>query len=151
MRSKALALLLVEDDESHAEITRRNLEEFKTQMRDLVHLTNGQAALDHLETAASSVNPRRALPDLIMLDLRLPRVDGLEVLTRIKADARLKHIPVIILSTSEAALDVRACYEQGASAYLSKPAEYKQYREVIRAFGEFWLCTSRYVGDGAGG
>jgi CheY-like chemotaxis protein len=82
-----------------------------------------------------------------LLDLRLPRVDGIEVLTRIKADSRLRHIPVIVLSTSEADPDVRAAYEKGASAYLSKPAEFNEYREVIRAFGQFWLRISRYAGD----
>lgn len=130
------SVLLVEDDLAHAEITRRNLEEFSEAIRELVHVSDGQAALDYLSSAR---------PQLILLDLRLPRVDGLEVLTAVKHDEQLKLIPVVILTTSEAETDVRSAYERGANGYLVKPVEFEAFVEVTRAVGAYWLKANRYA------
>jgi two-component system response regulator len=144
MTNRTHSILLVEDDLAHAEITRRNLEEFSAQLRELVHVPDGQAALDYLRDAGGA--PAAAgLPNLILLDLRLPRVDGLEVLRRVKHDARLKVIPVIVLTTSRADSDVRGAYERGASGYLVKPVDHAEFLAVTRALGAFWLSANRYV------
>ena len=135
-------ILLVEDDLAHAEITRRNLEEFSPLIRDLVHVADGQAALDYL---SSSDTESQATPNLILLDLRLPLVDGLEVLRQVKLDTRLKTIPVVVLTTSKADADVRGAYERGASGYLVKPIEYGEYLALTRALGQFWLTANQYV------
>lgn len=135
-----LSVLLVEDDVAHAEITRRNLGGFGHRLRELVHVEDGQQALDYLfgeDTAA------RDLPDLILLDLRLPRVDGFEVLRRVKQAERLRRIPVVVLTTSEAEIDVRAAYEGGASSYLVKPVDFDKFVAMIAAFGTFWLTHNR--------
>jgi two-component system, response regulator len=135
-------ILLVEDDLAHAEITRRNLEEFSPHIRDLVHVADGQAALDYLTTGDGEA---QAMPNLILLDLRLPRVDGLEVLRQVKLDTRLRTIPVVVLTTSKADSDVRDAYERGASGYLVKPIEYGEYLALTRALGQFWLTANQYV------
>jgi two-component system response regulator len=139
-----ISILLVEDDLAHAEITRRNLEEFGLALRELVHVGDGQAAIDYL-IDASSPQPSAALPQLILLDLRLPRVDGLEVLSYVKCDATLHHIPVVVLTTSGADADVRVAYRRGANGYLVKPVVYEQFLELTRAFGTFWLRFNRYA------
>jgi CheY-like chemotaxis protein len=141
-RRKQHSILLVEDDLAHAEITRRNLEEFAGNVSELVHVSDGQAALDYLRDAGGS--PPNALPNLILLDLRLPRVDGLEVLQRVKHHARWKRIPVVVLTTSDAEPDVRGAYDRGANGYLVKPLEYEEFLAVTRAIGAFWLQANRY-------
>jgi two-component system, response regulator len=135
-------ILLIEDDLAHAEITRRNLEEFSPHIRDLVHVADGQAALDYL---SSSDAEAPATPNLILLDLRLPRVDGLEVLRQIKLDMRLKSIPVVVLTTSHTEADVRGAYERGANGYLVKPIQHADYLALTRALGQFWLTANQYV------
>jgi two-component system, response regulator len=140
--TESYKILLVEDDPAHAEITRRNLEEFSPHIRDLVHVSDGQAALDYL---SSSDGDPPAQPNLILLDLRLPRVDGLEVLRRVKLDERLKSIPIVVLTTSKTDADVRGAYERGANGYLVKPIEYGQYLALTRALGQFWLTANHYV------
>ncbi|HEY6877821.1 MAG TPA: response regulator [Polyangiales bacterium] len=134
----ALTILLVEDDVAHAEITRRNLVEFRERVRELVHVQDGQAALDYLFSGP------RARPDLVLLDLRLPRVDGFEVMRRIKGCPELRHVPVVVLTTSSAERDMRKAYEGGASSYLVKPVDFQQFVAMMRAFAAFWLMHNRF-------
>jgi CheY-like chemotaxis protein len=82
-------------------------------------------------------------PDLILLDLNLPRMSGLEVLGELKADERLRHIPVIVLTTSSAERDVRSAYSQGANAYVTKPVDLDRFIHVIGAIEQFWLDVVR--------
>jgi two-component system, response regulator len=131
-----LTVLLIEDDEAHAEIARRNLSAYA--LRELVHAHDGQIALDLL------FGEPRLQPDLILLDLRLPRVDGFELLRRVKAEPTLRHLPVIVLTTSNAEADVRAAYEHGASSYLVKPVDFERFVAMMRAFGAFWLDHNRW-------
>lgn len=142
MKHSPRSILLIEDDVSHAEITRRNLDEFKDDVRELVHVTDGQAALDLLHELRASDEGR--LPDVILLDLRLPKLDGLEFLALVKADDRLRRIPVIVLTTSDAEIDVRVAYDRGANGYLVKPIELERFRELARSFGRYWLQANRY-------
>ncbi|MET0285069.1 MAG: response regulator [Polyangiales bacterium] len=140
--SQALTVLLVEDDAAHAEITRRNLASLGERLGELVHAQDGQVALDFL------FGPRRLRPDLILLDLRLPRVDGFEVLRQVKAADALRHVPVVVLTTSNAESDVRAAYERGASSYLVKPVDFQQFVAMMRAFGAFWFDHNRWPHGG---
>ncbi|HEX5660025.1 MAG TPA: response regulator, partial [Polyangiales bacterium] len=132
--SDGLTVLLIEDDAAHAEIARRNLSPYG--LRELVHADDGQAALDLLFGGG-------LVPDLILLDLRLPRVDGFEVLRRVKAEAALRHVPVIVLTTSSAEADVCSAYKGGASSYLVKPVDFERFVAMMRAFGAFWLDHNR--------
>ena len=100
-----ISVLLIEDDPAHAEIVLRNLTALQGRMRCIAHLRDGQEALDYLHREGAHVDPAHSLrPDLVLLDLRLPRVDGFEVLRRMKATVEVSRIPVVVLSTSEAEL-----------------------------------------------
>jgi CheY-like chemotaxis protein len=143
MTSHPHSILLVEDDLAHAEITRRNLQLHGVSEESLVHVSDGQAAIDYLRGAVGEA-AQVAPPDLILLDLRLPRVDGLEVLAHVKSDAQLRHVPVVVLTTSATELDLRGAYLRGANAYLVKPVVFKEFQELTRAFAGFWLQFNRF-------
>ena len=141
---RPIHILLVEDDPAHAEIVRRNLGDFRVANR-LTHLEDGQAALDYLERPAGErADPARPWPDLILLDLRLPKVDGLEVLRRLEADPELRRIPTVVLTTSAAERDVIAAYDHGAGSYLVKPVDFAKFTQLLEAFGWFWLAWNQY-------
>jgi CheY-like chemotaxis protein len=142
-----ISILLVEDDPAHAEIVLRNLTNLQERVRCIAHLSDGQQALDYLQREGEHSDPLRSpRPDLVLLDLRLPRVDGFEVLRRMKATEDVSHIPVVVLSTSEAERDIAAAYENGACSYLVKPAEFEAYIELIRGLGHYWSDLNRFHG-----
>jgi len=144
IEGKPIRILLVEDDAAHAEIARRNLEAFRV-ANQLHHLGDGQQALDYLTHTGAYAAPAEApRPDLILLDLRLPKVDGIEVLDRLKRDEALRAIPVIVLTTSDAERDITAAYQHGAVSYLTKPVEFSKFVELMEAFGFYWLVWNRF-------
>ena len=139
-----ITILLVEDDPAHAEIVRRNLEDFRVANR-MVHVEDGQAALDYLFRQAAFADPQSSpRPSLILLDLRLPKVDGLEVLRRIKEDEDLKRIPTVVLTTSAAESDTVNAYSHGAGSYLVKPVDFEKFTMLMEAFGFYWLAWNRF-------
>lgn len=139
MNGDARTVLLVEDEPAHAEIVRRNFAEFQPAGR-LLHVADGQAALDYLYRRAGYRDPQRSpRPALILLDLRLPRVDGLEVLKTVKADPELRRIPVVMLTTSAAESDVASAYEHHANSYLVKPVDFPRFVALMEALGRYWL------------
>lgn len=144
LRGKAIHILLVEDDEAHAEIVRRNLLDSRI-ANSLTHLQDGQAALDYLHQANGGAEKVEALlPDLILLDLRLPRVDGQEVLRQLKLDENLRRIPVVILTTSSAELDMVRAYGHGAGSYLVKPVDFDKFKKLMETFGFYWLVWNQF-------
>ena len=144
MKGEAIVILLVEDDEAHAEIVRRNFETSRIANR-LMHVADGQAALDYLyhrnEFSDPATSPR---PGVVLLDLRLPKVDGLEVLKIIKADPKLSAIPVVILTTSNAEGDVANAYNNHANSYLVKPVDFANFTELMKTFGFYWVAWNQY-------
>ncbi|MGB7759549.1 MAG: response regulator [Bryobacteraceae bacterium] len=144
VQGEPIIILLVEDDPAHAEIVRRNLRDFRVANR-IVHMEDGQAALDYLfhqgTYAGAQSSPR---PNLILLDLRLPKVDGLEVLRRIKADDDLKRIPAVVLTTSDAESDMVNAYTRGAGSYLVKPVNFEKFTGLMGAFEFYWLAWNRF-------
>jgi CheY-like chemotaxis protein len=144
MRGEPIVVLLVEDDPAHAEIVRRNFEGFRMANR-LIHVADGQAALDYLYRREEFHNPDQSpRPGLILLDLRLPKVDGLEVLRTIKSEPDLGSIPVVILTTSTGEADKVKAYSSHASSYLVKPVEFAQFVELMEALGYYWLAWNEY-------
>ncbi|MBF0526938.1 MAG: response regulator [Deltaproteobacteria bacterium] len=143
MKGEPVIVLLVEDDMAHAEIVRRNFEDFPVANR-LVRVPDGQAALDYLYRRAEFSRPDQSpRPGVVLLDLRLPKVDGLEVLKTIKADPDLSRIPVVILTTSAAEADKAKAYESHANSYLVKPVDFKQFVSLMETLGDYWLIWNQ--------
>ena len=144
MKGEPIVILLVEDDDAHAEIVRRNFKDCRM-ANTLMHVIDGQAALDYLhrenEFRDPAMSPR---PGIILLDLRLPKVDGMEVLRRIKADPKFSSIPVVILTTSRAESDKVKAYAGHANSYLVKPVDFTQFADLMTAFGFYWLAWNEY-------
>jgi CheY-like chemotaxis protein len=136
-----LTILLAEDDEGHATLVRRNLG--RTSLpTEAVHVRDGQEALDYMYRRGhwSSRPPHEAL--LILLDLNMPRLGGLDVLDVLKRDARLAHIPVFVLTTTDNPSELDRCYARGASACLVKPVDFGSFGEMVRRLADF-LVTAR--------
>ncbi len=146
MQVEPLLILLVEDDPAHAEITRRNLEVSKVPNR-IRHVEDGQAALDYLFRKGCYADPGTSpRPHVILLDLRLPKVSGLEVLRQIKEDPELASVPVVVLTTSAAQPDILGAYAHQASSYLVKPVDFEQFGQLLETFSCYWLGFNRYPG-----
>jgi CheY-like chemotaxis protein len=126
------AILIVEDDEGHAILIRENLEAAGLTNR-IQHFCDGQAVLDFF----ASDLPHAKENYIVLLDIRMPKVDGIEVLRRIKTDADLKTIPVIMLTTTEDIREVQRCHQIGCSGYIQKPVDYDKFAEAIRRIGLF--------------
>lgn len=127
-------ILLAENDACLARLLFQALERLNPPPR-IVHVPDGLKALDHLKTRTPSDVD---LPSVVILDLKIPKLGGLEVLRRIKADGRLRLLPVVILTSSHNDRDLRACYESGANACVIKPIGFKQLMAAIRHLGIFW-------------
>lgn len=144
MNGEPIVILHVEDDLAHAELVKRIVEDFNIANR-LIHVEDGQAALDYLyQREAFSASGRAPRPGLILLDLRLPKVDGLEVLKTIKADPSLCRIPVVVLTTSAAEKDLHRAYDLHVNSYLVKPVEFTKFIELMKNFGFYWLAWNSY-------
>jgi CheY-like chemotaxis protein len=144
MRGEPVVILLVEDEPAHAEIVRRNLEGFRV-ANCLKHVDDGQKALDYLYRRGDFSDPEQfPKPGLILLDLRLPKVDGLEVLEIIKNDPDLGRIPVVILTTSAAEADMVGAYKNHANSYLVKPLQFPEFVEMMKIIGYYWLAWNEY-------
>jgi CheY-like chemotaxis protein len=140
--SASIVILLVEDDPAHAEIVRRNFERSRI-ANQLFHVSDGQDALDYLYRRGGFGAPADApRPGLILLDLRLPKIDGLEVLRVIKSDPALNQIPVVILTTSAAESDMVRAYDCHANSYLVKPVDFTQFIELMDILGYYWLILN---------
>jgi CheY-like chemotaxis protein len=139
LNGEPLHILLVEDNEDHAELVIRGMKDQRVANK-IHHVSDGEAALDYLfrrgafETIKSS-----PLPNLILLDLRLPRIDGLEVLKTIKETPDLQRIPVVILTSSSAENDVAKSYDYHANSYVVKPLDFKTFTKLMDDLGFYWL------------
>ncbi|MBI5570848.1 MAG: response regulator [Desulfomonile tiedjei] len=132
-------ILLVEDNEDHAEVVRRGLK-CHGMSNDIRHVLDGSVALDYLLRRGEYEDPQKSpRPHVILLDLRLPKVDGLEVLKEIKEHAELRRIPVVVLTSSQAESDVAVAYDHHVNSYLVKPLHFKQFTELLRDLASYWL------------
>ncbi|MBW1849291.1 MAG: response regulator [Deltaproteobacteria bacterium] len=143
MHYEPSTILLVEDEEAHAELTKRAIRKAGNANRvDIV--SDGEQALDYLYNREKYADKKKyPVPGLILLDIKLPGIDGIEVLKRIKEDPDLKRIPVIILTTSERDEDIVRSYEHYANSYLTKPVGFKAFEEKIVQAGFYWMILNK--------
>jgi CheY-like chemotaxis protein len=149
MNGEPVLVMLIEDNVDHAELVLRTLEEHQI-ANTVRHFLDGQSALDYLFRQGDYSNlTATELPHLILLDLRLPGVDGMDVLKTIKGDPDLKSIPVVVLTTSEAEKDVARAYYNHANSYLVKPVGFEDFKKLMEDLGFYWLGWN--TNPGAGG
>jgi two-component system response regulator len=142
MDRQCVDILLVEDNSDHVELILRTLRD--NNLLNQVHVvTNGEEALDFLYRRGKYSDAPR--PGLILLDIKLPRVDGIEVLRRIKADPELRSIPVVMLTTSADEQEIVESYSCGANSYIVKPLDFDQFVKAIKTLKLYWLVVNRFV------
>ncbi len=134
MNALPLVILLVEDDPGHATLIRRNLRRAGV-VNEVVWAKDGQEALDYVRREGKHLGGGGCL--VILLDINMPKVDGLEVLRQLKANEKTKQIPVMMLTTTDDPREIERCYELGCSVYVTKPVEYEKFREAVRQLGLF--------------
>jgi chemotaxis family two-component system response regulator Rcp1 len=137
-QSKPIEILLVEDSPSDAALTIEALKTGKIANR-LNHVEDGVEAMDFLRLRGKYADAER--PDLIMLDLNLPRMDGRDVLAEIKTDPGLKTIPIIVLTTSRSDEDILKSYQLNANCYITKPVDFAHFIDVVKSIENFWLTV----------
>ncbi|MPS69642.1 response regulator [Novosphingobium aerophilum] len=137
---KPFKILIVEDNEGDVEMTQRALSTAQPPC-SLTIAHDGLQALDLLRHEPGT--PAPPIPQLILLDINMPRMDGKELLAAVKADDRLRHIPVVMFTSSESPTDIRECYERHASCYVVKPFNGRKYAEALHDVVTFWSTTSR--------
>lgn len=135
-RSKPIEILLVEDNPGDVRLTRESLYDAKIH-NNMIVASDGLEALACLRREGEYADANR--PDLILLDLNLPRMNGFEVLNAIKEDPHLKRIPVVVLTTSQAEQDIIQSYNLYANAYVTKPVDLEQFVKVLKSIEDFWL------------
>jgi two-component system, chemotaxis family, response regulator Rcp1 len=135
-KMKPIKVLLIEDNPGDVRLTREALREGKIEI-DLTVADDGEAALAYLLKEGPYADAPR--PDLIMLDLNLPKIDGRDVLARVKSEPHLKLIPVVVLTTSKAEEDILKAYHLNANCYIVKPVDYDQFLKIVKMVDEFWL------------
>lgn len=135
MTPEPLIILLAEDDEGHAELIRLNLERSRV-INKIVHVPDGQEALDFVRREGKYAG-RRPGPVIVLLDINMPRLDGVETLRQLKADPRTAKIPVIMLTTTDDPREVEHCYQLGCNIYITKPVEYEAFCNALRELGVF--------------
>jgi CheY-like chemotaxis protein len=134
--NNAPTILIVDDDEGHAILIRENLE-MAGLTNNIQHFRDGQAVLDYFFDPTGKVVRGHDGTYLVLLDIRMPKVDGIEVLRRIKGDPILRKLPVIMLTTTDDTREVERCHELGCSVYIQKPVDYDKFAEAIRRLGLF--------------
>src|SRR5271155_4956641 len=136
---EGIQILLVEDNASDAELALHALKKSKL-VKSVVHLEDGEAALDFLFCRADFSERRfESPPWLVLLDLNLPKRDGLQVLRELKSDVRTKSIPVILLTSSKEERDMVTGYHLGVNSYIQKPVNFSEFQDVVRQLGLYWL------------
>jgi CheY-like chemotaxis protein len=136
MGNDRMKILLAEDDDGHATLIRRNLERAGV-INEIAHVKDGQEALDYLQNEGDHAGQAHGVPMLMLLDINMPRVNGIEVLREVKKNPATAALPVIMLTTTDDPREVQRCYELGCSVYLTKPVQYTEFVEAIKRLGMF--------------
>lgn len=129
---QSVTIVMVEDDDGHARLIEKNIRRAGV-CNEIRHFTSGTAALDHLFDPKIRDNG----PLLVLLDLNLPDMSGVEILTKLKSDEKLRLAPVVVLTTTDDQREIQRCYDLGANVYITKPVEYETFSQAIRQLGLF--------------
>ena len=141
--TKEVEILLVEDNASDAEMTIHALKQ-NNLANKLLHVRDGAAALDFIFAKGAFVDRQiNNKPKVILLDLKMPKVNGIEVLQKIREDDRTKTIPVVVLTSSKEDPDIKKCYDLGVNSYVVKPVEFDQFQRAISEVGLYWLIVNQ--------
>lgn len=136
-------ILLVEDNMSDAELTIRALKK-NHMVNNLVHLKDGAEALDFIFGQGDYAGrPMESTPKVILLDLKMPKINGLEVLEKLKADERTKKIPVVVLTSSKEDPDIQLCYSLGVNSYVVKPVDFDSFIKAVSDLGLYWMLLNQ--------
>lgn len=143
MHNHEIEILIVEDNRYDAELTIRALKK-QNLANKLIHLSDGAEALDFLfaREKYAARNPEM-VPRVVFLDLKMPKVDGIEVLKAIKSDPRTRAIPVVILTSSAEDPDIKTCYDLGANSYIVKPVEFENFVKIVSDLGLYWIVINK--------
>ncbi len=134
---QSILIMLVEDDDGHRLLIRENLRAGGI-VNEVVEIANGQQALDYLQRRGAYQDPAKSpRPGLILLDIKMPKVDGFTVLEKVKADPQLRLIPVLMLTSTDDQVEVNHCYSLGASSYVVKPVRYEEFQNRLKVLGLF--------------
>ena len=134
--SNPVTILLAEDDQGHASLIQRNLNRSGF-VNEIIHVVDGQQALDYLRCTGAYAGRQRNGPLLLVLDINMPRVDGVQVLQAVKCDPQFNKIPVIMLTTTDDPREIERCYQLGCNVYITKPIAYDKFVEALQRVGLF--------------
>lgn len=137
---KEVKIVIAEDDPGHATLIRKNLERAGLE-NDIIHLMDGQETLDYLYKRHKEIERPNGVPIILLLDIKMPRVDGIEVLRRMKQDSELRKVPVIMITTTDDPREVEKCHQLGCSSYMTKPVNYNKFVAAVRKLGLFLLVV----------
>jgi two-component system, response regulator len=137
-----IEILLVEDNDRDAELTTRALKKSGV-ANHILRVRDGQQALDYLFRTGEFAGRNEIVPRMVLLDLKMPRVDGIEVLRAVKADERTKRIPIIVMTSSQEEKDVAQTYDLGVNSYVVKPVDFAAVADTVRQAGYYWLAINR--------
>lgn len=144
---KEVIILLAEDDDGHAALIRRNLKRAGI-TNELIHFRDGQEVLDFLFRNGDGPHRESKCPYLLLLDIRMPKVDGVRVLEQIKADPELRKMPVSMITTTDDPREIEKCHKLGCNNYLTKPIDYEKFMHAIRQLGLFLMVVEVPVING---
>lgn len=144
MNPNSVEILLVEDNITDAELTIRELKKHNM-ANNLIHLKDGEEALDFIFATGKYANTREIqyTPKVVLLDIQMPKVNGIEVLEKIKTDPKTRSVPVVILTSSKENPDIQKCYDLGANSYIVKPVNFDGFAQAIKNLGFYWLLLNQ--------
>jgi CheY-like chemotaxis protein len=140
-------ILLVEDSRKDVELTLEALDEYNL-ANQVVVAEDGVEALEYLRYEGKYVDRKKGNPSVILLDIKMPRMDGIETLQSIRNDSSLKTIPVVMLTSSRESPDLKKCYELGVNAYVVKPVDFKEFIDAVKQVGIFWAIMNELPPEG---
>ena len=144
MDYNSIDILLVEDNMDDAELTMRELKRNHL-ANNMFHIRDGEEAIDFIfaQNKYHKKHEIASVPKVILLDINMPKINGLEVLEKLKADARTTDIPVVMLTSSKESSDIQKCYKRGANSYIAKPVNFEAFTHAIQSIGFYWLLVNQ--------